>query len=371
MNPTFSPADSLLSAPSECYSSLFDTESSPPCESVFTPRSMLDDDSEASSPLRITIETADEKKPAKKRKSWGQELPIPKTNLPPRKRAKTDDEKEQRRIERVLRNRAAAQSSRERKRLEVEGLAEAKADVERKFANLEARLREAEMQKMALREQVAQMAAQLTVLKQGGSVASSPTHSTASPTLSTDLYHSRQGDSALQIKLEHDISFDFSIPPPPQATVDPRDSRLSSPAASSSPCLDLPNATTPNSTQYPAASGDEPSPYREATAGKPLGPSPFHVYPHPAPISSPEFHGLFTPPHSVDGNLHFPQDGFLAFTGGAELDATFDISSMVDFDACQSFDDPAEPFSFHLDDLHEASHLHLLSQTDYSDHLAA
>lgn len=25
-----------------------------------------------------------EKKPAKKRKSWGQELPVPKTNLPPR-----------------------------------------------------------------------------------------------------------------------------------------------------------------------------------------------------------------------------------------------------------------------------------------------
>lgn len=26
----------------------------------------------------------DEKKPTKKRKSWGQELPVPKTNLPPR-----------------------------------------------------------------------------------------------------------------------------------------------------------------------------------------------------------------------------------------------------------------------------------------------
>jgi hypothetical protein len=28
--------------------------------------------------------TEDEKKPTKKRKSWGQELPTPKTNLPPR-----------------------------------------------------------------------------------------------------------------------------------------------------------------------------------------------------------------------------------------------------------------------------------------------
>ncbi|PHH60744.1 hypothetical protein CDD81_1282 [Ophiocordyceps australis] len=61
-------------------------------------------------------------KKTKKRKSWGQVLPEPKTNLPPRKRAKTEDEKEQRRVERVLRNRRAAQSSRERKRLEVEAL---------------------------------------------------------------------------------------------------------------------------------------------------------------------------------------------------------------------------------------------------------
>lgn len=27
---------------------------------------------------------SDDKKPTKKRKSWGQELPVPKTNLPPR-----------------------------------------------------------------------------------------------------------------------------------------------------------------------------------------------------------------------------------------------------------------------------------------------
>ncbi|KAK3679497.1 transcription factor that binds to CRE motif [Recurvomyces mirabilis] len=66
-------------------------------------------------------------KPAKKRKSWGQALPEPKTMLPPRKRAKTDDEKEQRRIERIKRNRAAAHNSRERKRQETETLAVALA----------------------------------------------------------------------------------------------------------------------------------------------------------------------------------------------------------------------------------------------------
>ncbi|KZF21256.1 hypothetical protein L228DRAFT_249044 [Xylona heveae TC161] len=80
--------------------------------------------------------TQGEKRAVKKRKSWGQELPTPKTNLPPRKRAKTDDEKEQRRIERVLRNRAAAQSSRERKRLEVEKLELERDDLAEENAQL-------------------------------------------------------------------------------------------------------------------------------------------------------------------------------------------------------------------------------------------
>ncbi|KAH6607093.1 transcriptional activator hac1 [Trichoderma cornu-damae] len=76
-----------------------------------------------------------ERKPAKKRKSWGQVLPEPKTNLPPRKRAKTEDEKEQRRVERVLRNRRAAQSSRERKRLEVEALEKRNKELETLLIN--------------------------------------------------------------------------------------------------------------------------------------------------------------------------------------------------------------------------------------------
>ncbi|CZT16242.1 uncharacterized protein RCC_02084 [Ramularia collo-cygni] len=78
-----------------------------------------------SSPPPVIVQS----RQAKKRKSWGQELPEPKTALPPRKRAKTDDEKEQRRIERIKRNRAAAHNSRERKRAETEGLAVALARV--------------------------------------------------------------------------------------------------------------------------------------------------------------------------------------------------------------------------------------------------
>ncbi|KAG0634190.1 hypothetical protein HOY80DRAFT_856528, partial [Tuber brumale] len=57
-----------------------------------------------------------------------------------RKRAKTDEEKEQRRIERVLRNRAAAQSSRERKRKEVQALEEERAKLAESNADMRARL---------------------------------------------------------------------------------------------------------------------------------------------------------------------------------------------------------------------------------------
>ncbi|KAL6790707.1 transcriptional activator HAC1 [Trichoderma sp. SZMC 28012] len=142
-----SPAESFLSAPGDNFSSLFADSSSIPStlnpKEMMTPDSFSDDrlDSRLSaipeSPeadddmdIAATEHSSSEKKPVKKRKSWGQVLPEPKTNLPPRKRAKTEDEKEQRRVERVLRNRRAAQSSRERKRLEVEALEKRNKELE-------------------------------------------------------------------------------------------------------------------------------------------------------------------------------------------------------------------------------------------------
>lgn len=59
-----------------------------------------------------------------------------KVTLPPRKRAKTKEEKEQRRIERILRNRRAAHHSREKKRMHLQ-LLEHKCDVmERLLASI-------------------------------------------------------------------------------------------------------------------------------------------------------------------------------------------------------------------------------------------
>ncbi|KAI8936970.1 hypothetical protein NX059_006198 [Plenodomus lindquistii] len=112
---------------------------------------------DASSPHESTMSTSEpsstpapsgsDSKAVKKRKSWGQVLPEPKTSLPPRKRAKTDDEKEQRRIERVKRNRLAAHNSRERKRQEYDLLQEEKNKMENDLNNY--------------RSQMAQMKAEL------------------------------------------------------------------------------------------------------------------------------------------------------------------------------------------------------------------
>lgn len=147
-----SPAESFLSAPGDNFTSLF-ADSTP---STLNPRDMMTPDSVADIDSRLSVipESQDaeddeshstsatapstsEKKPVKKRKSWGQVLPEPKTNLPPRKRAKTEDEKEQRRVERVLRNRRAAQSSRERKRLEVEALEKRNKELETLLINVQ------------------------------------------------------------------------------------------------------------------------------------------------------------------------------------------------------------------------------------------
>ncbi|KAF5585653.1 transcriptional activator hac1 [Fusarium subglutinans] len=156
-----SPAESLISAPEDAYTSLF-AATTPSAASTVNPMDMLTPKSYNDDSLLPMIKQeegvvstpspspAPEKKTTKKRKSWGQVLPEPKTNLPPRKRAKTADEKEQRRVERVLRNRRAAQSSRERKRQEVEQL-------EKRNKDLEAAIQQAEQMNARLMDELAQM----------------------------------------------------------------------------------------------------------------------------------------------------------------------------------------------------------------------
>ncbi|PBP27406.1 basic region leucine zipper [Diplocarpon rosae] len=172
-SPADSLADSLISTPTTPYPSLFhhQSETMDPTE-VMTPRS-YEDDSMFGGSLNGSLAgtPAPEKKQVKKRKSWGQQLPEPKTNLPPRKRAKTEDEKEQRRVERVLRNRRAAQSSRERKRQEVEALEAQKLIVEQTNQDLLRRLQEAEAKNLVLQRQLEEL---------GGGMKAFPSSSAAS-----------------------------------------------------------------------------------------------------------------------------------------------------------------------------------------------
>ncbi|KAI4179357.1 MAG: hypothetical protein L6R41_007889, partial [Letrouitia leprolyta] len=196
-------------------------------------------------------EEGEEKKPVKKRKSWGQELPVPKTNLPPRKRAKTEDEKEQRRIERVLRNRQAAQSSRERKRQEVEKLEGEKSAIETQNDMLKERLMAVEHEKFKLQQQNSQMAAELAALR-SGSVSTQASLAPASDS-AIDVLNNRQAikqeleDSLFALRTPISLPSD-SFSPSPSAITDSR-----SPSPSS---LDLGFhvlTTTPDMTQHPAA----------------------------------------------------------------------------------------------------------------------
>ncbi|XEV03600.1 hypothetical protein FSHL1_008887 [Fusarium sambucinum] len=188
-----SPAESLMSIPGDSFTSLFDvttpsaTSTMNPTE-MMTPKSFTDDQVPSSLPQIKQEEDmstpspspAPEKKTTKKRKSWGQVLPEPKTNLPPRKRAKTEDEKEQRRVERVLRNRRAAQSSRERKRQEVEAL--------------EKRNEELEQAVMAAEQANAKLMMELEQIRRSGAVSYSPSvldSFRVNPSLSQELFSSQ------------------------------------------------------------------------------------------------------------------------------------------------------------------------------------
>ncbi|KAF5018686.1 hypothetical protein F66182_9332 [Fusarium sp. NRRL 66182] len=255
-----SPAESLMSLPGDSYTSLFDP-TTPSASSTMNPMEMMtpksfiaderlsmyhtikEEEDHASTP---SPSPAPEKKTTKKRKSWGQVLPQPKTNLPPRydilalassggfintpcrKRAKTEDEKEQRRVERVLRNRRAAQSSRERKRLEVEAL-------EQRNKELEAAIAQAHNTNMRLLSELNQMRRSSGLIPQTSSI--EPLPSLSQPLFSTQ---------SAQLVMEELIT--------PSATVDPAtiSPSPSSPVAESSeePTNQEPlNETNPEQTE--------------------------------------------------------------------------------------------------------------------------
>ncbi|KAL8862373.1 MAG: hypothetical protein Q9178_001382 [Gyalolechia marmorata] len=258
-------------------------------------------------------EDGEEKKPTKKRKSWGQELPTPKTNLPPRKRAKTEDEKEQRRIERVLRNRQAAQSSRERKRQEVEKLEGEKHSIEEQNQMLKERLMAAEHEKFKLQQQNSVLAAELAALRGGSS--SSQSSLAPSPEFAMDLINNQQAikkeldDSLYALRTPISLPSD-SFSPSPSASIESR-----SPSPSS---LDLGfHVLTASSdmTQHPAAMlcdlQCQSGAVRPATMTR------------PTPRND-------APPHSSNPANH---NGFASAEPCDDPSNNFTFDSMVDLDA--------------------------------------
>lgn len=166
------------------------------------------------------------------------------TNILSRKRAKTEDEKEQRRVERVLRNRRAAQSSRERKRQEVEALEAEKREVERRNQDLEMRLAESQAELTLLRRELGQITGNKMRVFQGSSTASSPAAEqlrAATPvTFSQELFSSRD-------EIRSSISTQ-SIAEPTIRTVNP-----ASLSPEMRPVAEFTNASSSDMTQHPAA----------------------------------------------------------------------------------------------------------------------
>ncbi|KAI1854404.1 hypothetical protein JX265_012438 [Neoarthrinium moseri] len=248
-----SPAESFISTPGADMYPLFGTPAPGmnPMETVMTPSSFSeehehdhagDDDANNESP------DAD-KKPTKKRKSWGQVLPEPKTNLPPRKRAKTEDEKEQRRVERVLRNRRAAQSSRERKRQEVEAL-------ELKNKELEAGLNQLQKQNMMLLQELSKFRRASGVVTRGSSPLD--TVQPAPLTLSQPLFGASE-----MAESKSGLMNDFILMPENEGTINPAsispelapipDSAVSAPAPVAPVKPATSSASSTDATQHPAA----------------------------------------------------------------------------------------------------------------------
>ena len=268
-SPVESLADSFVSTPGTQYPSLFDTMDQ---SEMMSPDSFDDDSMFGGSIRGESMAPTSEKKPVKKRKSWGQQLPEPTTNLPPRykldntftivdqsanpftrKRAKTEAEKEQRRVERVLRNRRAAQSSRERKRQEVEKLDEEKHHLERMVRDMELQLADERARRLEVeRELELERAAngKMNVFR-GSSPVRSPAHAetlrqSPSPTFSQELFESR--DSAGQ----HSLTSTYTIATSPSASVQTVNPAALSPEIRA---VDEANADASSSdmTQHPAA----------------------------------------------------------------------------------------------------------------------
>ncbi|CCK70582.1 transcription factor HAC1 KNAG_0E03230 [Huiozyma naganishii CBS 8797] len=145
-----------------------------------------------------------------------------KCSLPPRKRARTSEEKEQRRVERIMRNRRAARQSRERKRRHMEFL-------ERKCALLECILQSVDAEKLLPR---------------------------GKKHLWTDLKQLQENTEGGEL-LERDLGDDDIIPSPPGSTTSP-DKKMKIKSENSVSPLDIFSSAGASSAASSACSNTSP-----------------------------------------------------------------------------------------------------------------
>ncbi|KAK5197375.1 transcription factor that binds to CRE motif [Exophiala xenobiotica] len=177
-------------------------------ESYPSPATTADDIKESSQP-------PSEQPSKKKRKAWGQPVPEIKQILPPRKRAKTAEEKEQRKNERILRNRRAADKSRQRQKAAV--------------AELEARQNRIVQENASLRELLARYQSRFGV--QSDFPAPAPAPAADSSMLDLDV-------ASTPIELKSDSPFtpsSYETPQPQHPTLVPSDN--TTPIKQESPVL--------------------------------------------------------------------------------------------------------------------------------------
>lgn len=347
-SPTESLADSFISTPGTQYPSLFDNMDQ---SELMSPESFDDDSMFGGS---VSGEPAPEKKPVKKRKSWGQQLPEPKTNLPPRKRAKTEDEKEQRRVERVLRNRRAAQSSRERKRLEVEALDNVKQQLERRVKDMEMQLADERTKRLEAERQLelerASNGKGMTVFQGSSPAHSEPFRSAPSPvTFSQELFSSRDAPRQ-SISSQYSMSSEVS----PQ-TVNP---------ASLSPEIrpvdeEFSNAKSSDLTQHPAVSvRGQPALDEFRSNGNNL--SNYSLHHGNNSVHQYDYGSFFDAPQPTQSDLYVLENHILPITNTFDLD--FDN---LDYDHNNVID------PFNIDDfLHHDEHNQPAPDVQSSDSLA-
>ncbi|KAL4731047.1 transcription factor that binds to CRE motif [Fusarium chlamydosporum] len=328
-----SPAESLMSIPGDGFTSLFDvttpsaTSTMNPME-MMTPKSFTEDHIPSSLP-KIKQEEgestpspspAPEKKTAKKRKSWGQVLPEPKTNLPPRKRAKTEDEKEQRRVERVLRNRRAAQSSRERKRQEVEAL--------------EKRNQELEQAVLAAQQANAKLLMELEQIRRSGGVSYSPSvldSFRVNPSLSQELFSSQHTHEPIEGLVSSNTTVDPTALSPVLSPVAESSEETAEPESLNEAKPELTESTSPDLTQLGGDAQVVPSAANLDAANLGLAPA----LPGDAAFSLGNSDLL---PTSLDADRYVLENGYLSSSDSSVIGDDNMVGDAPEFNLNDDFD---------------------------------